>query len=283
MRKTLLTSAAVLGLAMGVPAFAQTTMNGTGGMGATNGVPAGGPAGMVRPGHIPGVGNSEPASTQASNIDRADTRSVIAPRLPTPQVGANATPEQLLGVAQRALNRHRTGEAQEALERAETRALDRSTAPQSASTPNSAPMIQAIADARRSLASHDIAGTQQAISRAMSSSAYAQNGAQNGGPGMGGSNAGMSGGMSGAGMSGAPALGQAPAAGGATVMPGSTPGSNALSTTGATNGNSISADTGGPSNASGIPGTPNGISGNLGSNASNAGGTSSGGAAGTSK
>lgn len=214
MRKTLLMSAAALGLAIAAPAFAQTTPPGaTGTPGATAttpgpttpAAPSTGTAGastttapmthrpmhryhartsapatseessnMVRPGHVPGVGPSEPASTQASNIDSSDVRSRIAPRLPTPRGAENATPEQLLGIAQNALRRGATGEAQQALEMAETRALDRVTSPSAANAPERSPLVNQIDQALHSLASHDRAGAQQAIAEAMNAPSTAQ-------------------------------------------------------------------------------------------------------------
>ena len=103
----------------------------------------------------------------ASNIDPSDTRSVIAPALPAPAVGPNATPAQLLHAARDALARHATGEAQEALERAETRLLDRSTAPSNAGTPDSADAVKLIGDARMALGHHDMATATQDIDQAM--------------------------------------------------------------------------------------------------------------------
>lgn len=81
-----------------------------------------------------------------------DTRSPIAPRLPVPAVPDSADPRPFLQDAQAALDSRRTGKAQEALERAETRALDRTTAPDAAATPDGTPMIQQIAAAREALA-----------------------------------------------------------------------------------------------------------------------------------
>ena len=64
----------------------------------------------ARPGHIPGEGLSYPLSPNASNIDGADIRSTVAPTLPEPSVGENATPQQLLVAARAALAAGRTGE-----------------------------------------------------------------------------------------------------------------------------------------------------------------------------
>ncbi len=112
-------------------------------------------------------GAGSPLSTSASNIDRADTRSPIAPRLPDPNAGGN-TPEAYLAAAQRALAANKTGAAQEALERAETRLLSRSTDPSMAASPADMPMVQQIGVARRALANRDTAGARNAISMAMS-------------------------------------------------------------------------------------------------------------------
>ena len=113
-------------------------------------------------------GAGSPYSTSASNIDRADTRSQIAPRLPDPNSSSN-TPESYLAAAQRALASNRTGAAQEALERAETRLLSRSTEPSMAASPADMPMVQQIGVARRALANRDTAGARNAISMAMGS------------------------------------------------------------------------------------------------------------------
>jgi len=199
MRKTLLTSAAVLGLALAAPAFAQTGGMGTSGAGGTS--PAVGQSGTAdqgaamgnegtsrpmhrmhrgaqynggmtaegaRPGHSPGEGVSEPSSTRASNIDRADTRSTIAPRLPAPPVGENASPESYVQAAQQALRRNRTGEAQEALERAETRVLEMHQADQ-----GRIPMMDTLEQARQALGRHDVAGARRILDQA----SFAQNGA----------------------------------------------------------------------------------------------------------
>jgi hypothetical protein len=107
-------------------------------------------------------------STRASNSTAANTRSEIAPRLPDPAAGAN-TPQSYLAAAQRALNSGRTGAAQEALERAETRLLSRSTEQSMAGSPDASPMVQQIGEARRALAARDTAAAKSAISAAMSS------------------------------------------------------------------------------------------------------------------
>jgi len=150
MRTTLLVSAAVLGLAA-APAFAQ-------GMDPVTG---------ARPGNIPGTNNSLPLGNTASNIGPSDTASPIAPHLPTPSVGDDGSPRQYLMAARQALSAHRTGEAQQALEMAETRALDRSTAPAAASMPDQNPMVRQISLALDALSRRDWAGADRIIDRAM--------------------------------------------------------------------------------------------------------------------
>ncbi len=111
-------------------------------------------------------GAGSPRSTRASNIAPSNTRSDIAPRLPEP-ASANNSPEAYLAAAQRALASGKTGAAQEALERAETRVLSRSTDPSAAATPADMPMVQQIGQARQALAARDIAGARSAIRAAM--------------------------------------------------------------------------------------------------------------------
>jgi hypothetical protein len=127
------------------------------------------PAPIARPGNVIGTDQSLPLSSNASNITSADTRSTIAPRLPNPDVGPGAGPKQLLMAARQALAANQTGAAQEALERAETRALDRSVAPSRAGEPDSGRFVRQIGDARRALATGDKATTMQMIDAALRS------------------------------------------------------------------------------------------------------------------
>jgi hypothetical protein len=196
MRNTLLASAALLGMAMSLPAFAQTAtdpgpanppavQDGTpasnaSDQGSTGNMPAhprhhrmrrsaaaGDDSSAGQWAHQPGTGESGPASSQASNIDGDDTHSAIAPHLPRPMVGENAGPDGYLKAADRALAAHQTGAAQQALEMAETRLLDRSTAPDAASQPDQSPRIAAVAAARKDLAAKNWAGARRAIQEAM--------------------------------------------------------------------------------------------------------------------
>lgn len=111
-------------------------------------------------------GAGSPMSQRASHITAADTRGEIAPRLPDPGA-AESTPEGYIAAAQRALAAGRTGAAQEALERAETRLLTRSTDPTMANQPDDGPMVRQVADARRALSTNNVAGAREALGMAM--------------------------------------------------------------------------------------------------------------------
>ncbi len=116
--------------------------------------------------HETGAGAGEPESRRPSNIDRADTRSDIAPALPMPPVRGNS-PDAYLAAANRALEHHQGGEAQEALERAETRLLDRSVPAGQGNMPERDPRLTQIHDARMALANRDWNAARQSIQQAM--------------------------------------------------------------------------------------------------------------------
>ena len=111
-------------------------------------------------------GRGMPLSARASNIVSSDTHSETAPRLPAPDT-AGSSPEDFLRAAQRALAAGRTGQAQEALERAETRLLTRSTSAGDASVPDGSPMVKQISEARTALGRRDTAAARQAITTAI--------------------------------------------------------------------------------------------------------------------
>jgi len=123
----------------------------------------------ARPGHEAGVGDSLPRSDKASNIVPADTRSNIAPTLPASALGENAGPNDYLKAARASLVAGRTGQAQQSLEMAETRALDRSVAQDQATVPSNSPLVSAINDALHALGGGDRAHAIQLIDRALSS------------------------------------------------------------------------------------------------------------------
>src|ERR1700733_10033962 len=68
------------------------------------GVPPGAnPATGARPGNEIGTGMSLPMGNSASNINPTDTRSMIAPTLPSPAVGDNASAPDYLAAARNSL------------------------------------------------------------------------------------------------------------------------------------------------------------------------------------
>jgi hypothetical protein len=155
MRQTLLASATLMALACALPALAQSTSpDDTGG---------------EHWAHQPGTGMSGPASSTASNTGYANSRSTIAPHLPQPAQGENAPPEAYLRDALQALSRRQTGLAQQALEMAETRLLDRSTAPEAANMPDQRPEIAAVSHARHALGAGDMRAASNDVRMALSS------------------------------------------------------------------------------------------------------------------
>ena len=110
----------------------------------------------------------EPQSSRASNIDQSDTRSTIAPSLPAPPVGQNAGPRQLLVAAQEAIAAHRTGMAQEALERAESRLLDRSVPQGRSNEPTDSSAVEQIEAARHALAAGDLVTASNTVQSVLS-------------------------------------------------------------------------------------------------------------------
>ena len=108
-----------------------------------------------------------PVSDQASHTPGSSSRSDIAPRLPEPAGGDSGSPERYLREADRALSMHKTGLAQQSLEMAETRLLDRSTLASEAGTPDASPEIQALRRAREALGRHDISDAHAAIREAL--------------------------------------------------------------------------------------------------------------------
>ena len=113
----------------------------------------------VRPGHEPGVGVSYPLSSNASNIGPYDTPYTIAPTLPPSGIVANATSRDFLITARGALLAGRTGQAQEAMEQAQTRLLDRSTPLFQTDRPSADMAVARISDALHALGAGDRAMT----------------------------------------------------------------------------------------------------------------------------
>jgi hypothetical protein len=98
---------------------------------------------------------ASPTSNGASNINPQDTRSTIAPALPAPNVADNDRPSHFLRAARGALAAGRSGEAQEALEMAQTRLLDRPVAMGHTNVPSRDPAVEAISQALQALAAGD--------------------------------------------------------------------------------------------------------------------------------
>jgi hypothetical protein len=90
-------------------------------------------------------------SNNVSNILAADTRSTIAPTLPAPAAGPNATPRDCLPGARAYLGAGHTRKAQQSLQMAETRALDRSVRQGDISTSRNSRLLAQIRNARRAL------------------------------------------------------------------------------------------------------------------------------------
>jgi hypothetical protein len=124
----------------------------------------------------PGLPSVEPLSRSASNINNADTRSVIAPALPSAGVGPNATATDYLRAAQGALASNQTGRAQEALENAETLLLTRSVPMGAVGAPAQNPAVRNINAALQSLGSHDLQGAMSLIQQTIPMTQQAQAG-----------------------------------------------------------------------------------------------------------
>ncbi len=110
----------------------------------------------ARPGNDIGTGMSLPRSDTAGNLNAATTHSELAPNLPAPP-GLD-TIRDLLMDARDALAARRTGEAQEALERAETRALDRDIPVGTERIPAQGGFVAGLNQARDALAHNDLQG-----------------------------------------------------------------------------------------------------------------------------
>jgi hypothetical protein len=109
----------------------------------------------------------EPVSTAPANVNPIDTHTLWSPQLPAPPVSDNAPAAAFVQAAQRALAGGRPGEAQEAIERAESRALNRSVVPSTAKNPSHQPLVQQLAKARQLLAAGDKAGAMTMLNQAL--------------------------------------------------------------------------------------------------------------------
>jgi hypothetical protein len=111
------------------------------------------------------VAASSAASAQ-STIPVSNT--VLAP-LPSPTLAEGVKPSDALRAAQGALIAGNLGEAEQALEMAETRMLDRSVALGETNNPSDNPTVGQISEARRALTAHDRAACMAAIQTAIGS------------------------------------------------------------------------------------------------------------------
>lgn len=145
--------AAVFGI-IAMPALAQTSAATDADTGA-------------RPGNVIGTGSSLPRSNNASNITQRDTRSDIAPNLPSPAISANGTARDYLTSARASLVAGITGAAQQSLEMAETRALDRSVPRSQVDYRSESALVARIAEARHALGDGDAARALQIIDGAL--------------------------------------------------------------------------------------------------------------------
>jgi len=138
MRYLTLATAALLGMtAMSALAQTPTGMN---------------PATGARPGHEPGVGPSLPLSPCAGSIAA---------------LGENGTTNDYLRAARAALVAGQTCQAQQTLDMAQTRALDRSVVQGQESVPDNGQLVSRIRDARGALGSGDKAHAIQLVDLAL--------------------------------------------------------------------------------------------------------------------
>ena len=159
--RSLAMSVTVLAALAGTPALAQSTIT-------AQGVPPGtNPETGARPGNEVGTGMSMPMGYRASNTDHNNTHSLIAPNLPSPQLGPDANAVDFLRAAQSALQAGRTGEAQQSLEMAQTRLLSRSVPMGQTTNPSDHPAVSQISQALRALSAGDRAQTMQLIQAAI--------------------------------------------------------------------------------------------------------------------
>jgi hypothetical protein len=104
----------------------------------------------------------------AAALAQQATGTVLSP-LPEPSLSEGSRPSDYLRAAQGALAAGRAGEAESALEMAQTRILDRSVPLGQTGNPSDNPTIGQITQARQALAAHDRATSLQLIQTAIAS------------------------------------------------------------------------------------------------------------------
>ncbi len=125
----------------------------------------------ARPGNVIGTGQSLPRSDNAGNLNPQTTHSTLAPNLPAPPASDDL--QTLLLDAKASLQAGRTGQAQEALERAETRALDRSVVRGAERVPAGGAVVTQISAALQALGAGRIADAIALIDAAVPAAAQA--------------------------------------------------------------------------------------------------------------
>jgi len=107
--------------------------------------------------------------TSAALAQSVSPGSTLLAPLPSPEVPAGSKASDVLRAAQGALTAGRAREAEDALEMAETRMLDRSVDVGQTDNPSDNPTVGQISQARQALAAHDKAKCLQLIQLAIGS------------------------------------------------------------------------------------------------------------------
>jgi hypothetical protein len=113
------------------------------------------------------------ATAGRSEVTAPDTRAPVSAALPIPPSRPEASASRFLGTARQVLTAGRVGEAEEALERAETRLLQSSARPLPNRSPAGERAVREIDIARRAVASGDREGALRAIDNALAAEALA--------------------------------------------------------------------------------------------------------------
>ena len=122
----------------------------------------------ARPGNEIGTGSSLPKSNRASHINTSDDRRQIAPNLPSPPIGDNAEPRDYLIAARNSLAAGQTGLAQQSLEMAQARLLNRSVLAAQGREPSADLQVRRIEEARQALGNGNVALARQIVDSALS-------------------------------------------------------------------------------------------------------------------
>ena len=112
-----------------------------------------------------------PAALAQPTPAPVDQQGFAMPALPSPDLPPGSRPSDFLRAAAGALAIGNTGEAEQALEMAQTRMLDRSVPLGQTNDPSHDPTTVQITQARQALETHDRAGCMQLIQVAIASAA----------------------------------------------------------------------------------------------------------------